>query len=175
MSSSRTKLGRDDRGANIGKIVSHLSSYQLRLHYIIYTYIRMKFKGSGYEFTLTDRSKMQILIPHIVFVLAMDFADDEVSALQSIMSHSFFGLKNEGLIETFKYGPKEEIQKSFSDAKDGGILVTPSALGAELYLWGFGHGSKELKEILNDVNFKELEGIVLVHESIQATGGQHQW
>jgi len=43
LASSRTKDGKDDRGMTNAKLVSNLSSYQIRTHYIFYTLLRRAF------------------------------------------------------------------------------------------------------------------------------------
>lgn len=58
LASSRTELGRDDRGARLGKVVDTLSTYQLRAHYLIYTTIRRLFTNSGLRFNQDGREKM---------------------------------------------------------------------------------------------------------------------
>jgi len=161
LASSRTESGRDDRGARIGKILDGLSVYQIRSHYIVYTLIRKLFKESGYLFNREDRHKMEIFIPWEVYSSAMQFDDSENKQYMSIISGTFFGLHQDNLIETFYYAPVEDIQKEYPEAKNGGIVVAPSASGAELYLWGFGFGDKELSFVLKDMCFEDLEDITV--------------
>ena len=166
LASSRTESGRDDRGARIGKILDILSVYQIRTHYVIYTIIRKLFSESGYLFTREDRHKMRIFIPYDTYANAMQFTEKESQQFQSILNNTFFGLNKDDLIETFYFGPMDYIKKEYDDAKDGGIVVSPSALGAELYLWGYGFGDKELSYILKDIDFEDMIDVKIKTDDI---------
>jgi len=145
LASSRTELGRDDRGARMAKIVDSLSTYQLRTHYLIYSTVRKLFMDKSISLNMNGRREMQIFIPFNNYIKAMDFNADEIKQFEPITRHIFFGLHSEDLIENqFVYGPKESLFASFPKATDDGIICQPSALGAELYLWAFGYADKEL-------------------------------
>ncbi len=46
----------------------------------------------------------------------MEYSEQEVSSLDALLRHTFFGLSHDGLIETnFQYGKKDPIQLAFSD------------------------------------------------------------
>ncbi len=169
LASSRTESGRDDRGARIGKILDNMTIYQIRTHYIIYTIIRKLFKDSKYLFNKNDRHKMEIFIPLSIYVNAMQFDNNEHEQLTPILNNTLFGLNKDSLVETFYYGPIDYIQQNYVEAKEGGIVVAPSALGAELYLWGYGFGDKELSFILQDANFEDIEDIEINIDDILIT------
>lgn len=173
LASSRTEQGRDDRGARIGKVLDGLSIYQIRTHYIVYTFIRKLFKDSGYLFNMDDRPRMQIFIPWGVYVHAMQFDQKELNQITSIVNHAFFGLNTDNLIETFQYGPENHIKKHCPEAQGDGILVSPSAFGAELYLWGYGLGDKDLSYILNDTAFKDMPGIPVINGGVIPADKKH--
>lgn len=166
LASSRTESGRDDRGARIGKILDNLSVYQIRTHYILYTIIRKLFKDSGRRFSQEDRRAMKLFIPFDTYVNSMELSDLEQGQFISILNNTFFGLNKDALISDFYYGPIEHIQKEFKDAHDGGIVVGPSALGAELYLWGYGFGDKDLDFILKNEEFEDLIDVPINIENI---------
>ena len=173
LASSRTEQGRDDRGARIGKILDALSIYQIRTHYIVYSLIRKLFKDSGYLFNMEDRPKMEIFIPWSAYIGSMEFDQTEMEQLWSIVNHALFGLNTDDLIESFQYGPEERIKQRCPEATGGGILVRPSAFGAELYLWGYGLGNKDLSYILNDQAFEDFTGITLLEEGVLTVDKQH--
>ncbi len=173
LASSRTEQGRDDRGARIGKILDGLSVYQIRTHYIVYTLVRKIFKDSGYKFNQDDRPRMQIFIPWDSHIGAMEFSQSEMNQLTSIVNHSFFGLNTDDLIETFQYGPEEHMKKHCAEINDGGIIVSPSAFGAELYLWGYGQGDKDLAFILNDEEFTDMQGLPVIMKDVIPSDKQH--
>lgn len=148
LASSRTEQGRDDRGARIAKIVDSLSNYQLRCHYLVYSTIRALFMGKGLSMKMSDRPKMQIFIPFSGFLAAMDFSQVEMGQITSLLSHIFFGLHGDNLLEGhWQYGDKENMVKIFAEAQEGGIICQPSALGTEIFLWAFGQADKDLDYI----------------------------
>jgi len=173
LASSRTDLGRDDRGARIAKILDGLSTYQIRTHYLVYSYIRKLFHDSGYLFNQEDRPKMEIFIPFDSYITSMQFDENEMKQFVALLNHSFFGLNTEDLIETFHYGPEEHMKKSCPEAEGGGIIVQPSAFGAEMYLWGYGEGNRELSFVLNDVALADLQDLPLVLEKVVPSSKQH--
>ncbi|HIF9251299.1 TPA: hypothetical protein ACX6RB_002405 [Photobacterium damselae] len=160
LASSKTELGRDDRGARMAKIVDDLSTYQLRTHFLIYATIRQLFKEKGFIFNMDDRDKMEIFIPYSFYTGAMDFTQEELNKGETLVRHTFFGLANDGLIENnFQYGSKESINRRFAKAEYDGIICQPSALGAELFLWAFGQGDKALNYIFDSSFNPLIEGL----------------
>jgi len=66
----------------------------------------------------------------------------------ALLSHVFFGLSREALIESsFTFGPADHMKKQFPEAKSGGLLFQPSALGVELFLWATGNSALPLNAI----------------------------
>ena len=47
LASSRTEVGRDDRGATILGVIGRLSSYQIRCHYLFYSALSSTCKGES--------------------------------------------------------------------------------------------------------------------------------
>ena len=159
LASSRTEVGRDDRGARLAKMIDNLSAYQLRSHYLIYSTISELFSNSGNSFHLLEnRMKMQLFIPAQDYVRAMAFTQQEWDNPQ-ILGHTFHGLSTEELIIRMQYGNQEFLKKTFNDVPSDGVICTPTALGAELLLWAFGHGDKNLDFLLTDDFSPEIEGI----------------
>lgn len=173
LASSRTDLGRDDRGARIAKILDGLSTYQIRSHYLVYSYIKKLFHDSGYQFNQDDRPKMELFIPWDSYFASMQFDEKEMDQVTSILNHSFFGLSTEDLIETFQYGPEDHIHKLCPDATGGGIIVQPSAFGAELYLWGYGEGNKDLAYVLNNDELTDLPDMPLDLTNVIPSSKKH--
>jgi len=157
LASSRTTIDRDDRGASILKTVDGLSTYQIRTHYLIYNAIRKLFFGSGYHFNIEDRPKMEIFIPLEAYKTAMKISPEENKQFHPLLSHSFFGLHNEALIENFRYGSVKTMLKFYKKATTAGIVCTPSAFGAELYLWAHGLGDKTYNYILVAPDFPSIK------------------
>lgn len=76
----------------------------------------------------------------------MEFMDPkELNQATSLVSHSLFGLHREDLIEAFYYGNKETLEEHLGRRlvlpDEGGIWVTPSSLGMELFSRVNGQGN----------------------------------
>lgn len=150
LASSRTELGRDDRGARISKFIDRLSTYQLRSHYLIYGTVRKLFAGASLSMNMGDRKKMVLFIPYVSFINAMDFSVDEVMQLDTLIGHIFFGLHNDGLLEDrFIFGSHDSMKSNYKLADGPGIICQPSAFGTELFLWAFGQANKPLDYIFS--------------------------
>ena len=173
LASSRTDLGRDDRGARIAKILDGMSTYQIRSHYVIYSLIKKIFSDCGYKYNLEDRPKMELFIPMNVYIASMQFDQKELQQFGSILNHALFGLNNDDLIEGFQYGPLDHVKKHFPDASSDGILVSPSAFGAELYLWGYGKGNKDLSYALQAKELNDLPDVPLYLDGVAPASREH--
>ena len=159
LASSRTEVGRDDRGSRIAKMIDNLSAYQIRSHYLIYSTISELFSNSGNSFDLPgSRRKLGLFMPFHGYCDAMAFTQQELDSRQ-IYGHIFHGFYTDGLIDNAQWDSQENLKKTFSGVPSGGIICSPSALGAELLLWAFGHGDKDLDFLLTDEFSPEIEGI----------------
>lgn len=160
LASARTEGGRDDRAARLAKAVDALSTYQLRTHYLVYATIRALFAESGLPFNMEGRPKMQIFIPYEDYLAGMAFDEREFAQVGQMLNHVFFGLSADGLIESgWQYGPKEQLVKTWAKAPSGGIVCTPSALGAELFLAAHGCADQPLEHIFSADLLVGLEGL----------------
>ena len=150
LASSRTEIGRDDRGARIIRILDNLSAYQIRTHYLLYSTMAHIFSNSGKQFGLSEnRAKMEVFLPFEGYGNSMEFTQAEWNNPQ-ILSHIWHGLDSDNLIENrWRYGNQKDLQKIAKSIPGDGIICQPSALGAELFLWGFGHGDKPLDYVLS--------------------------
>jgi len=150
LASSRTELGRDDRGDRYAKIVDGLSAYQLRAHYLIYATLSKTFSNQGKSLSLSkDRRQLQLFIPYEDFVRAMDLIQEEINNPQ-LLHHIFSGLSSDGLIEgTWQFGDQDNLKALFRGAPSDGIICQPSTQGAELYLWAHGVGDKFIDHIVS--------------------------
>ena len=162
LASSRTEVGRDDRGARIAKMIDDLSAHQIRTNYLIYSTISELFSNHGNSFSMTEnRNKMQLFMPIRGYLEAMEFTRQERDSTQ-MLGHIFHGFFADGLIEDgWLFGDKvvlnEFVRKG--NVPGVGIVCTPSALGVELFLWAFGYGDKELNLFLTGGFLPEIEGI----------------
>jgi hypothetical protein len=83
------------------------------------------------------RNSLLVFIPASVFAQAMALESGEDIGV--ILSHTIFGLEKEGLIgPRFAFGNPEYVKQLAPDAEILGLVVGPSALGVELFLWANG-------------------------------------
>lgn len=157
LASSKTENGTDDRGVTNAKLISNLSSYQIRTHYIFYALLRKAFLPyNSVIFPGTDRYMMFIYIPTEIYFEIMGIKKDFPNHNDriNILSHSMNGLRRNDLIEdNFTYGgpeffKQEKIKYRFGPdfaireniLSDHGITFQPTPGGMELYLWAHGMG-----------------------------------
>ena len=150
LASSRTERGRDDRGVRMARLVDNLSTYQIRTHYLLYSSIAKLFSGSGSRFaTDQDRAKMRTFLPIQGYATSMGFSQEEWDNPQ-LLNHIWHGLYSDGLLEgQWQFGAQRSLKAIFPGAPSDGIVCGPSALGAELFLWAFGHGHAPLEYLLS--------------------------
>jgi hypothetical protein len=163
LASSRTGTSRDDRGARIAKVLDGLSTYQIRAHYLIYGSVRQLYANSGLRLNMEGRPKMRLFLPLKSFSSAMDFDEVESVQLTQIVSHTFFGLASEDLIEPnfWQFGAREHLERQSPRIKSPGIICQPSALGAELFLWAFGRADQQLEYIFDSSFHPTVDGAPL--------------
>jgi len=78
LASSRTPVSRDDRAATFVNLVSRLSTYQLRLHYIIYRVFLKLYAGLGVGVgTDQERVALRTFISEAGLIMGMDFSEAE--------------------------------------------------------------------------------------------------
>jgi hypothetical protein len=156
LASSRSGVSRDDRGAYFVSLITRLSSYQLRTHYLIYQSIKNHFDGQDMNVgDSLDRSKMEIFISYETYAKAMDFTSQEIGNFHPLMQHSIWGLNKEELIATFQYGSEDYLKNRYKNVNEAGIIVQPSNLGIELFMWAYGYGQQSTKsffEITTEFN-----------------------
>lgn len=161
LASSRSGVQRDDRGASFINLLSGMSSYQVRAHYIFYSLFKTMFDGQELHLGRSDhRMGMWIFVPKSVFVAAMDFTHAE--NVDTIVSHVMHGLQMRDLFsgERWHYGDVTDV---FEAAETPGIIVAPSNVGAELYLWAYGRGDLGLGSFLDEsVALPLLEDITIL-------------
>lgn len=162
LASSRSGISRDDRGAYFISLISRLTTYQLRTHFLFYQSLKANFNGEQKNIgSNEERNKMEMFIPMTTYITAMDFVKDEVPNLTNIMGHSMFGLNKEDLIgQIFYYGESEHVQKHFKGATEAGIVFSPTHLGVELMMWAYGFGQQPIKDFFNtEIKFENEEEI----------------
>ncbi|MCB7128605.1 MAG: hypothetical protein J3T61_03595, partial [Candidatus Brocadiales bacterium] len=167
LASSRSGVLRDDRGATFIALISRLSTYQIRSHYIFYHIIKNLFNGTNIDVGL-DRDKMEIFVPLEVYDHSMDF--DQQEKTEIFLPHVMFGLRKETLVGNYwMCGTKEDLEKHFKQVPAPGIIFQPTGLGIELFLWAYGRADLSVHEFLNPANQFEIESKVIIKPGYQRT------
>lgn len=148
LASSRSSVGRDDRGHALVGLTSRLSSYQLRSHCIVYTIIRRLLKGGPTNVFDAEelRKEAAVFVPIGVYRAAMEFGPDEDEDV--LFWHAMGGLTKEGLLHSVKAG-EDVIRAEIPGFTEEGFIATPTPAGAELFLWAFGFGRQSLNVLLD--------------------------
>ncbi|WP_294123156.1 hypothetical protein [Sphingomonas sp.] len=147
--SSKSKNDRDNRGASIAAMISSLSNYQLRAHFIFYNAMRESFRTAGIFPDMAGRPRMATFIASNDFANAMDLNAEERTRATALISHITFGLHRNALIENFQFGSKEGMINAYPNIDAEGIVFQPSVAGIELFLWAFGAPNKDLDYIFS--------------------------
>lgn len=167
LASSRSGISRDDRGAYFVSLISRLSTYQLRTHYLFYHLIKQQFNGE--DINIHDGNNwpnLQMFISFDTFYNSMDFTKEEGANWENILSHAIWGLNKEELLTGFSYGNEDYVKKKFTEAKTAGIIYQPTKMGVELFMWAYGHGQENTNDFFksnfdfpNEQNLRLGEGI----------------
>jgi hypothetical protein len=157
LASARTG-GRDDRSARWASLVTHMSAYEIRAHYIVYRAIREVHRGG--RDTLPDShgglayqhiSQIPILMDLSDFASAMEFTEGENPDL--LLAHAVQGLRRENLVRKISYCDADASDRKYVDDapfSDASISVIPSLDGAELYLFAFGQSHRDALELVSE-------------------------
>lgn len=153
LASARTPRGRDDRGNTFISLVSQLSTYHLRTHFIFYTELRRVLRGLDVSLGDLDdiHERGRVFVPDSTYLGAMDFSDGEDAG--TISNHSLWWLSREDLLG-WNPGGSVEYLSSVSHLRDylfsePGTVAWPTIPGTELYLWALGRGQQSVDTFLH--------------------------
>lgn len=127
LASSKTPLGRDDRGAALAKLVGRLTVYQLRAHHLLLWAVREHCK---YRPQAHLRSFYRLTVSDADLKKGMDFGDGEDP--EELITHIKEGLLRENLLE--------DLVQDDEGARAPNYF--PTKLAIELFVWAAGHGDK---------------------------------
>src|SRR5687768_15700449 len=132
------------------------------MHHIFYATVRKRHAGTSANiFQQSDRkSALKTFVSFSDFARGLDLQEGENIGI--LLPHILGGLIREGLVEDdFAWGDAAHVKKSKGfDVTEGGIVLSPSTLGLELYLWAYGKGNLTLHSMFDSsVEFKALSEI----------------
>ena len=157
LASSRSPFSRDDRAAVFTALLSRLSTYQIRSHYVFYSAMRQVFKGTKENVTsVQGRSRLAVCIPLQSYFNLMLLSENEAKDITSILEHITFGLEKESLIQNFEYFGPYDIEAS--QLTFPGLEFTPSVLGCELFLRAHGMLFRTVRDIFDSDLSLEMKG-----------------
>ncbi|MEW6530342.1 MAG: hypothetical protein AB1473_05865 [Thermodesulfobacteriota bacterium] len=150
LASSRSEVGRDDRGTSFISLIGRLSAYQIRTHFIFYTVFKGLCHGRRENLGLQhERDKFKVFLPFAVYYQAMDYQQGENPKV--LIPHVMDGLSREGLIGiNWASGSRDNLNSAARvEVASDGIVFRPSSAGLELYLWAHGLSAMPAKDFLN--------------------------
>ncbi len=174
LASARSPDGGDDRGLTWAKLVTGLSSVQIRAHYVLYSVAQPLFSAAprlNYGFK-RDLERHAIWIPRPDIDHALDLADP----LSRVLDYAMRGLHATGLVGKYAIGFAETLREC--DAvpartvlpDHGGVIYVPSTFGMELFLWAHGFGASSVHRFsgpqwdlrLDEIAFEGIASACLV-------------
>ena len=136
LAGSRSPNGRDDRAVTWSRVITGLSSFQLRAHFLLYREWAARLKGMGNLELNTNLERA---------TTEFDLTEFEVALIQGsgldvdgVMVHSIAGLVSASLLgDDYAFGESSNLRigPSFFDRV---LRVMPSFTGMELYGWAQG-------------------------------------
>jgi hypothetical protein len=84
-----------------------------------------------------------------------------------------FGLDRESLIENFSYGNVHDRLRHWKIKNKTGIVLCPSLLGVELFLWAYGVANVSVWNYLNpDLQFPLLADVSILSNAKRVWSGE---
>ena len=146
LAAGRSNQPRDDRALTYLAAVKDLSTYQIRMHYVVYSVFRSLCRAQGITaFRARTSRSFEIFLPIDSWDTAMGGLGDEFEA---ILVHCIVGLQRLDLLgDRWQYGNDEQLKKVDARLR-GGLILQPSVFGAALFLWASGVRGATGREIL---------------------------
>lgn len=160
LAAARTPHGRDDRARKWSALVSTMSVYELRTHYLLYRSLREQRTGSPADFTQTEVLKANVVwLPLAEYGNAMQLGDDEPRPFE-MAEQCLAGLDRAKLIiaswGALRAGHDILRLQPWEDGD--GLVATPSFSGMELFAWAHGFASSSANTMLDPTLDFSTEG-----------------
>jgi hypothetical protein len=138
----------DDRAVPYFAVLEGLSTDQVTAHFIIYARIHQSPTGIQSITYQEHRQRAFVILPITKLMSRLGRDGDH----QPVVTHVVTGLLRSGLIDPFyQYGTPEYIESKIPGltVDEPVLVVVPSVLGVELFLWAAGERDKGPDYILN--------------------------
>jgi len=148
LASSRTLFGSDDRGITFLALTSQLSSFQIRFHYICYSFWHQRFQTNWLRSSFGDQ--LEIMTTALTYdFLSRNMGIYDPEKFHSLCLHSAIGLARLGLIENLVEGLTLDFnnfarEKGWSLPEGTDFIIRPTTFGGEYYICGTGNGTSLL-------------------------------
>jgi len=161
LASSKSTISRDDRAITLLRTLNSMSTYEIRIHYILYRTYREIF----IDFPTFSLSKSDVATKFLLFIpgdsLINALAIEEGEEINQILEHAIPGLVNRGLIGgNYRFGSEEWMKESNQKLTGSGLLTCPSLLGAQLFLAAHGYITTSGNSLCDpNLQLNNLDGI----------------
>ncbi|NGX55022.1 MAG: hypothetical protein KR126chlam2_00644 [Chlamydiae bacterium] len=148
-----------------------MSNYEIRTHYLLYSFFRNSHLDTQKEISKgNEASKLEMFVPAKAYIQGMAFESNEDCAM--ILDHSIIGLAQKGLLSSnYRCGSKNHVIKGYSKADSDGIVVVPTPLGAQMFLYVHGYGKIQSNKFCSsELNIQPI-GDITLSETPRATRG----
>lgn len=160
LASSRTPIGRDDTAATWAVKLRGLSTYAIRLHYLLYESFRANLAGSSIDLGSANKRRLEatMYVAHGDLERGMGFTDGEADR-DRLVIHAISALNSEGLIGDWAIGPQQTVQPLTKGTwvPLPGLVVGPTLRGIELFLVAHGIHSNWPSATFCDAEMQSLE------------------
>jgi hypothetical protein len=138
LAAARGEGGSDDRAVSYLALLRDLSTYQIYAHYLVYWSLKQLLHGRRLRLSIAvEATRMRIFLPFKF--LEQNFTIEKNTDGYLIFNHAFQGLGRQGLIRDNWQGVTAEFMHDHDDRlQEAGYLVTPTAMGGELFMWAHG-------------------------------------
>lgn len=180
LASARSQDGKDDRGAYFAALVSRLSSYQIRSHYVFYQCFKYVYNGRRLPFNHMElREQASIFIPLKSYAAAMGCMPHE--GLDPYLNHACTGLVKESLISDYCAHDWSQFYRvnpptGLESTPMLGLVSAPTQLGLELFLWCHGEGKQPVHQFFFAENdFDSLPEVHIDFTKVIKTPVAKEW
>jgi hypothetical protein len=150
IASSRTNDPIEDRALIFLKLLSEMSHYEIKSHYLFYSKIRDLNLNTRYNiFSSIESQMIKGYVSYNEFETFLGIKDWEYYDKKVLLSDIFFRFDKSALIENFIYGNIKRIRNIDPNTHEGDISFSCSVFGVQFYLWAHGEGLRQASDFFD--------------------------